>query len=173
MMRPLAALFTGILFVLPLLTAPVPFVAVIGLVAAFLATVGIVARWRWAVTAAACVFLVEYAAALSLSAAPVDFVGAAGVGLALLLLLQTQDFARRVGQAAVDRAVPRAHLRRWLGVGAGALAATVFTLAMTGLLGTALPPAAAPLAAALGALGALLALAAMVRHAAREGSSWR
>jgi hypothetical protein len=172
MIRGVAALLTGVVFVLPLLTSSVPLVTVIGLVAACLATVAIVARWRWAVTAAACVFLVEYAAALSVSAAPVDFVGAAGFGLALLLLLHAQDFARRVGQTAVDRAVSLAHLRRWLGVGASALAATVFTLAMTGLLGTALPLAAAPLAAALGALGALLALAAMVRRAAREGS-WR
>ena len=52
MMRGLAVLLTVVLFVLPLLTTPVELVAAIGLVAAFLAAVGIIARWRWSVTAA-------------------------------------------------------------------------------------------------------------------------
>ena len=170
MMRGLAVVVASVLFVLPLLSAPLSFVAVIGLVAVALALVGIAVRWRWAVTTAACAFLVEYASALSVSAAPVDFVRAAGFGLALLLLLQTVDFARRVGSSAVDRAVRLAHLRRWLTVGGATLAATVFVLAMTGLVGTVLPLVAAPLAAALGAFGALLALAAMVRRSGRQGS---
>jgi hypothetical protein len=170
MMRGLAVVLASALFALPLLSAPLPLISVIGLVAAALALVGIVAGWRWAVTAAACAYLVEYALALSVSAAPVDFVRAAGFGLALLLLLHTVDFARRVGSTAVERPVRIAHLRRWLTVGGGTLAATVFVLAMTGLVGTVLPLAAAPVAAALGAFGALLALAAMVRRSAKEGS---
>jgi hypothetical protein len=170
MMRGLAVVLACALFVLPLLSAPRPFIVVIGLVAAVLALVGIAVRWRWAVTAAACAFLVEYASALSVSAAPVDFLRAAGFGLALLLLLHTVDFARRVGSTAVDPTVRLAHLRRWLTVGGGTLTATVFVLAMTGLVGPVVPLAVAPLAAALGAFGAILALAAMVRRSAREGS---
>jgi hypothetical protein len=172
MMRGLAGVLAVILFVLPLLTAPFPPVAVLGLVALVLALGGIAVRWRWPVTTAACGFLAQYALALSVSAAPVDFVTAAAFGLVLLLLLHAVDFARRVGPTTVARAVPVAHLRRWLAVGAGTVAAAVLALSMTGLLGAALPPAAAPLAAALGAFGALLALAALVRRAAHE-ESWR
>lgn len=168
MTRGLAVVLTGILFVLPLLFTAVPLVAVIGLVAAGFALAGIAVRWRWAVTAAACVFLVEYAVALAVSSAPVDFVGAAGFGLALLLLLHAVDLARRVGSTTVERAVRLAHLRRWLTVGAGTLGGTAIILAMTGLIGAAVPLAAAPLAAALGALGALLALAATVGRSPRE-----
>jgi len=170
MMRGMAVVLACVLFVLPLLSTPVPFVGAIGLCGVVLALVGMAIRWRWAVTAAACAFLLEYALALSVSAASVDFVGAAAFGVSLLLLLHTGDFARRVGPTTVERAVRLAHLRRWLTVGVGTLAATAFILAMTDLIGAALPLAAAPLAAALGALGALLALAAMVRRAAGDGS---
>jgi hypothetical protein len=170
MMRGLALIGTALLAGLPLAIAPLAPVGWIGLIAVLLVLVGISIGGQWAVTAAACILLVEYTLSLSLSGPPVDFVQALAFGLILLMVLQSADFARRVGSAAIDRAARRAHLRRWLTVGAGTLAATVSALAIAGLVGAALPPAAAPVGAALGGFGVLLALAGLVRRAAREGT---
>jgi hypothetical protein len=64
MIRLAAVLFALVLFVVPLLTAAMPAVAAAGLMGLLLAAVGIAGLWRWPVTAAACVFLTDYAAAL-------------------------------------------------------------------------------------------------------------
>ena len=90
MIRGLAALPIPVLLGVPLLAAPSPSVAAIGLVAGTLAAVGILGLWMPPVTAAACLFLIEYAAGLWLSAAPVDPVTAAIFGIALLFLLHTE-----------------------------------------------------------------------------------
>jgi hypothetical protein len=166
-MRILGGLLTLVLFILPLLTAPLQPVAAIGLIAVVLAGVGIAALWLWPVTTASCVFLVQYAVALTISAGPVSIAGAAGFSLALLLLLHVVDLARRVRQVRVDAAVILAHVRRWVGVYAGAVVGAALALVMAGVFAMVLPVSASPLLAGAGALGTLVALAAVVKHAAR------
>ena len=150
------------LFVVPVLTTPAPAVAVIGLVGLLLAAVAIATLWRWPATAAACVFLADYAAALWLADAPVSVVGAAGFGLALLLLLESVDLARRMRDATVDAGVARSLVARWFGFGAAMLVATFSAMPLAIPLAALVPFAAAPFVAAAGVLGAVLALAATV-----------
>ena len=76
MIRLLAAAFAVVLSAAPVLIMPVPAVAVIALVGLLLATVGVAALWQWPVTAAACVFLADYAASLWVAAGPVNVAGA-------------------------------------------------------------------------------------------------
>jgi hypothetical protein len=157
------------LFVLAVLTAPIRPVALIGLAGLLLAAVGIAAHWRWPVTAGACIFLTDYTAALLTAGGPVSVAGAAGFGLALLLLLQAADLARRVHRATVGAGVVRSQLARWIGLGAATLATTLVIVALAGAFAASVPFAAAPLLAAAGALGAMLALAmGAFRAAARR-----
>ncbi|MEX2222486.1 MAG: hypothetical protein WEG40_11880 [Candidatus Rokuibacteriota bacterium] len=165
MIRLLAAASAVALLALVLLTTRAPAVAAVGLVGLLLAAVAIAARWRRLATAAACVFLVGYAAALWLERMPVSIGPAVGFGLALVLLLEAVDLACRVRGATVDGGVVRAALARWLALGAGALVALILAMALAALLATALPAAAAPLLAAAGALGSVLVLAALIRRA--------
>ena len=162
MIRLPAVAFTGVLFVVPLLTAPIRAVAVTGLLGLLLVTVGIATLWRWPFTAAACVFLTDYAAALWVAGASVSIVVAAGFGLSLLFLFQSVELARRVRHAAVDAGVVRSQLVGWMGFGAATLAATMLVMAIAGAVAASVPFAAAPFAAAAGALGVVLALAAVV-----------
>lgn len=165
MTRLLAAAAAVALFVLLRLTTPAPVVTGAGLVGLLLAAVAIAALRRWPATAAACVFLAGYAAALWIESRPVNLVPALGFGLALLLLLQAVDLAGRVRGATVDAGVVRAALGRWIGLGAGALVAAMLALALATILAAALPAVAAPLLAAGGALGGVLVLAALIRRA--------
>lgn len=162
-----ASAFAVILFVVPFLTAPIPAVAVTGLIGLLLAAVGIAALWRWPITAAACVFLIDYTAALWVAGASVSVVGAAGFGLSLLFLFQSTELARCVRHATVDAGVVRSQIVRWVGFGAAALAATMLVMALAGPVVASVPFAAAPFAAAAGALGVVLALAAAVRNTTR------
>jgi hypothetical protein len=166
--RALGGLLALVLFVLPLLAAPVQPVAAIGVVGLALAGLGIAVRWAGPVTAATCAFLVEYAAALTASGEPVSLAGAAAFSLALFFLLHVADFARRVGDGRVEVAVLRAHAQGWLGVCAGAAAAGLVALAIAGTAAVALPFSASALLAGLGALGVLAALAAILRRATGE-----
>jgi len=175
MIRLVAAALAIVLFIVPLLMAPEKVVAVIGLAGLLLAAAGIIARWRWPVTGAAGVFLVEYALALwvaevSGSAASGSIVGAAAFGLAILLLLQSADLALRARHAIVDAAVLRAQLGRWIALGVGGLAAVMLAVVLAGALAPALPPAASPFLAAAGALGIVLTVATSVVHAARSAA---
>ena len=168
MTRLLAAGFAVALFVVPLLTTPAPAVAAIGSAGLLLAAVAIAAPWRWPATAAACVFLADYAAALWVASGPVNVVGAAGFGLALLLLLEAVDLARRVRGATVDAAVVLSELGRWIGLGVGALAAAGLTMLLASSLATTLPPVVSPLLAAAGALGAIVILAVVIVRGGRS-----
>ncbi len=159
MTRLLAAAFAVVLSAAPVLIMPVPAVAVIALGGLLLATVGVAAFWRWPITAAACVFLADYAAALWVAAGPVNVAGAAGFGLALLFMLESVDLARRVRRAAVDGVVIRSHLGRWSGFGAATLASAALAVALASALATPMPPAIAPLLAAGGALGVMTTIA--------------
>jgi hypothetical protein len=165
MMRLLAAASAVALFVLLRLTTPAPAVTVAGLVGLLLTAAAIAALWPWLATAAACVFLAGYAAALWIEGAPVNVVPALGFGLALLLLLEAVDLAGRGHGATVDAGVVRSALGRWIGLGAGVLVAAMPAMALATLLAPALPAVASPLLAAAGALGSVLVLAALLRRA--------
>src|SRR5262249_52881438 len=80
---------------LPFRTAPLPPVGVVSLLGLLLASVGIAALRRSLVTAAACVFLTDYAASLWLAGAPASLSGATVFGLLVLMLLQTVELAWR------------------------------------------------------------------------------
>jgi hypothetical protein len=162
-----ATAFALVLFVVPLLTMPVPAVAVTGLVGSLLAAVAIGALWRRLATAAACVFLADYAAALWMARGPVNVAGAAGFGLALLLLLEAVDLAGRIRGAAVDAPVVRSHLGPWIGLGVGAFAAAALAMALASSLATTLPPVVSPLLAVAGALGTALILAVVIRRSGK------
>jgi hypothetical protein len=170
MIRLPAVAFAVVLFVVPLLTAPIPAVAVPGLIGLLLAAVGIAALWRWPITAAACVFLIDYAAALWVAGASVSVIGAAGFGLSLLFLFQSMEMARCVRHATVNAGVVRSQIVSWTGFGAATLAATMLVMALAGPVAASVPFAAAPLVAAVGALGVVLALAAAVTGTTRGAS---
>ena len=87
MIRLPAAAFAVALFWAPLRAAPIPPVAVAGLVGLLLAAAGIATLRRGWTTAAACVFLTDYAGALWIAGGPPHIGGAAGFGLSLLFLL--------------------------------------------------------------------------------------
>lgn len=162
MIRLPAAALGAVLFVVPVLTATVPAVAVLGLIGLLLVAVGIATLWRWPVTSAACVFLTDYAAALWLADAPVSVAVAAGFGLSLLLLLQAVELARCMRHATVDAGVVRSLVSRWIGFGAAMLVVTFSAMPLAIPLAALVPFVAAPFVAAAGVLGAVLALAATV-----------
>ena len=164
MIRLSALAFAAVLFAVPLLTAALPAVIVTGLVGLLLAAVGIVALWRWPVTAAACVFLTNYAAALWVARAPVSVLSATGFGLSLLFLLQSVELGRRMRHATVDARVVRSQIVAWTGFAAVTLGATMLAMALAGAVAALLPFAVAPLVAVVGALGAVLAFAAAVKR---------
>jgi hypothetical protein len=170
MIRLPAVAFALAPFLVPLFTAPIRPVLVTGLIGLLLAAVGITALWRWPVTAAACVFLIEYAAALWVAGAPVSVVGGAAFGLSLLLLLQSVELGRCLRHAALGAGVVRSQIVWWTGFGVATLAATILAMAFAGAFAASVPFAAAPFVVAAGALGVVLALAAAVRGATRDAS---
>jgi hypothetical protein len=171
MSRVPAAGFALVLAAVPVALAPAPVTAAAGLVALLLTAVGLATRWRWPVTAAAGVFLADYALALWLAGAPLNVPGAAGYGLSLLLLLQCAELARSARRAMVDPGVARALLVRWLGFGAATLGTAVLVTALAGAVLGAIPSASAPLVAAAGALGVVLALALALAAGRARGRS--
>jgi hypothetical protein len=168
MMRLLAALLAAVLFLAPLSIAPGAGVAGIALIGLALAATAVIALRSWLATAAACVFLTGYALALGAAAGPVNVPGAVGFGLALCLLLQSVELARRGRHAAVDPAVVRSQIGGWLGLGGVGLAVAVLALELAGVLAAGVPLAATPFLAAAGALGVVLALAAVMMRVARR-----
>jgi hypothetical protein len=162
-----AVAFAGALFAIPLLTAPMKAVAVVGSIGLAVAAVGVAGLWRWAITAAACILLIDYAAALRIADAPVSIAGAAAAGLALLFLLQSVEAGRCLRRASVDARVARSQALRWAGFAAATLAVTAIILALAGSVAALVPFTAAPFVAAAGALGVVLALAAALTR--RDG----
>ena len=167
MIRLAPALFAVALSGAPLLVAPVKVVGAAGLVGLLLAAAGIIASWRWPLTAASCAFLVEYALALLVADAPVNIVGAAAFGLGIVLLVESADLASRARRAVVGRAVIWSQLGHWVGLGGGILVTALVALALAQGLATALPFAATPFLAAAGAVGMMIGLALVIAHAAR------
>jgi hypothetical protein len=166
MIRLAAAPFALILFAAPLAVLPAPALAGAGVIALLLAAAGLAGGWRAPVTAAACVFLVEYTVAVWARGGPLRPAGAVVVGLALLGLIQAADLVILARRATVEAAVIRAQLGRWLAVGAGALAAVALGMAAATALASAISSAMAPLLAAAAALGVV---ATAARLLARSG----
>jgi hypothetical protein len=137
---------------------------VTGLAGLLLAAVGIAAFWRWPLTAAACVFLTNYTAALWVAGAPVSVLSATGFGLSLLFLFQSVELGRRMRHATVDARVVRSQIVAWTGFAAATLGTTMLALALAGAVAARLPFAVAPLVAVAGALGTMLVLAAAVKR---------
>ena len=169
MIQVAAAAAAVVLFLLPLRLALVPVIAFPAALALLLATAGIVLRWRWPVTAAGCIFVVDYAGALWAAGASVSVVGATGFGLALLFLLQSADLSRVARDALVDTRVVRSQLIGWLIFGATALASAAVVIVLARGMAGAIPFTAAPLLAAASALGVVLALASALTRAAGPG----
>jgi hypothetical protein len=167
MIRLVAAAFAVALCGAPLRAAPIPPVILAGLVGLLLAAAGIATLRRGLTTAAACVFLTDYAAALWIAGGPPSIGGAAGFGLALLFLLETVEMGRRARHATVGARVARSLIARGVGVGAATLAASMLVMTVAGATAASIPFAAAPLVAAAGAFGAVLAVAATLTGAAR------
>jgi hypothetical protein len=168
MTRLLAALFALVLFSLPIYVAPISPIAVMGAVGLALSAAGLAALRRGLVTAAACVFLGEYAAALWITGAPVNIGAAVAYGLSLLFLLQVADLARRLRLAAIGAGVARSLIARGAGVGLATLATAMVVAALAGAAATSVYYAAAPFAAAAAALGVLVAAALAIRSVARS-----
>jgi hypothetical protein len=162
-----ACLAALILAVVPYATAPYAFVAAPAALGLGLAALSAATLRRGPATAAACVFTADYALALWVTGSTGQLVGAVGFGLALLLLLHALELARSARGAAVDVGVVRSQLSGWATFGVAALGVAVLVGGIArGLAGT-VPLAAAPLIAALGALGVVLALAAALTRATR------
>jgi len=170
MIRLAAVLSALVLFSVPLLTAAMPAVAAAGLMGLCLAAVGIAGLWRGPVTAAGCVFLTVYAAALWVAGGSLSVVGAAGFGFSLLILLQSVELGRRLRHATVEASVLRSQIARGVGFGTATLGATLLVMGLAGAFSASVPFAAAPFVATAGALGVVLAVAAAVTGASRAAS---
>jgi hypothetical protein len=167
MIRVAAASSAVVLFVVPYFTTPIPVVTVAGLIGLLLAAMGLATLWRWPVTAAACVFVTDYALALWVAGPSVSIVRAAGFGLALLLLLQSMELARCARHAVVDGGVARSQIVVWTAFGAATVGTAMLVMVLARAIAEAVPFTAAPLVAAAGALGVVLALAAALRRVAQ------
>ena len=167
MIRLAAVVAAIVLLVVPLRVMPIHVVIGPGVVALVLALLGIVTLWRWPVTAAACLFVADYAFALAIAGPAVSLWPAAGFGLALLGLLHSVELARCTQRAAVHRDVARSQSLGWLAFTAGTGAVTTLAMVVARGLAPTLPFTAAPLLAAAGALGLVLALAAALRPSGR------
>ena len=168
MTRLAAAAAAVILFVVPLVAATMSAVAMAGGIALLLAAVGIATLWRWPLTAAACIFVTNYAVALWVTGPSVSVVGAAGFGLALLLLLQSVELARCARHAALDGVV-RSQLVGWMVFGAATVGTALLIMTLARGLATTVPFTAAPLVAGAGALGVVLGVAMALTRMARSG----
>ena len=159
----------GFLFLVPLGMTGIPMVTVAGIVAVALAAAGIVAPWRWPSTAAACVFATNYALALWVAQPPISVVAAAAVGVALLGLVQSAEVARLLRHTTVSARVVRSQLLGWLVFGALTVGTAMLVLVLARRVAGAIPFAAAPVVAALGALGVVLGLAGALTAGRRPG----
>jgi hypothetical protein len=167
MIRLPAGAFALVLFAIPWVAAPVKPVALVGGLGLALAAVGIGGFWRPPLIAAACVFLIDYAGALSLARVPLGVGKAMAFGLALLLLLASIELGRGCRRATVDAHVIRSQTAGWLGFTTATLGATLLGLSLAGGFAASIPLAAAPFLAGLAALGVVLALAGIVKRPAR------
>jgi hypothetical protein len=143
----------------PAFALPAPGIAALAAAGALLAAAGAVGRVPVLVAVGAGGLLADYALALWVAGAPPDPLGAAVLGVGLLLALETADFHWRFHRAYVPAPVLTRQILRWgAGIAAGLAASTA--LAALALVGFRLPPGVAPVVAAAGAVGAVAAVAA-------------
>lgn len=152
MIRYLAGVLVLALTGIPLLTGPSGVIAALGVSAAALCAAGILRPSVPLLTAGASLSLAEYALALWLSAGPLDVAGAVGFGVILATLFQVVEFAARFRGATVDPRVLRGQIRYWTGTGLLGAGAAMLMAIGAGGVPLRLPPAAYPVAGALGAL---------------------
>jgi len=143
----------------PAFALPSPGIAALAAAGVLLAAAGAVARVPMLVAIGAGGLLADYALALWLAGGPPDPLGAAVLGVGLLLALETADFHWRFHGAHVPAPVLKRQILRWGARIAAGLAAST-ALASLALVGLRLPPGVAPVLAAAGAIGAVAALAA-------------
>jgi hypothetical protein len=168
-MRQVAAVLGFVVVSLPLLVTPSWVVVAASGAAALLIAIGIAALSLRSVVAGIWVSLVEYTLALWVGARPLHPLTAVALGVALVLLLQVVDFARRFHPATTDAAVVTGQVRYWLRT--GVLGGTAGFLASALAGGSPLPlPDAAQLG--LAAAGALLAFIAVARLVTRSDPPW-
>jgi hypothetical protein len=169
MIRYLGGLLVVVLVGIPLLRAPSELVGALGAIAGMLCAGGLITLSIPLLTAGASVALAEYALALVwIASAPLDFVGAIGLGVALWLLFEVTAFAQRVRGVAVAPEVFREQARSWIATGVAiALLSGVVTIA-TSVVGLRLPASVYPAAVALGALGVFVGVVrALLRASSR------
>jgi hypothetical protein len=164
MIRLVAVVSAVALYGLIALISPVGLMA--GLAGLLPATAAIVTRWRWVATVAACGFLIVYAVALSIERKAPGVGSALALGLGLVIFTDAVDLSARLRAVAIEGAVARAALGRWIGLVIGVSGVVIPAAAMASALAGALPAAVSPLLAATGALASVLIVAVLVRRAA-------
>jgi len=162
-----------VLYGVPMLVAPLPALAWASASGVLLVALGLVTRWRWPITIAACVFVTSYAVALWLTDAAPRLIGAAGFGLAVLLLVHASELARCTRGATVDGAVARSQVVGWVLFGAATVATSALVAGLAHGIAAAVPFNAAPVLAAAAALGVVLSLAAMSATSSRHSGGGR
>src|ERR1051326_7053325 len=115
MTRSWAGLQIAAMVAVPLWTSPSAPVYTIELLAVLVCVGGLLRYSLGSLSAGAGLALIGYAIALLASADGVDVIGATAFGLALLLLLDLGDIARRFRGAAVASSVVRAQTVYWAG----------------------------------------------------------
>ena len=167
MIRLVTAMAATFLFVVPVTTTTTPLVSVAALLAMLLSALGIATLWRWPVVAAACVFVADYTLALLVERTPLSTVTATAVGLVTLLLLQSAELSRCTRHATMA-GLARSQTLGWSALAAGTVGAAFLAMLLARTMAGAIPFGAAPILAALGALGAVLALATALVNGARR-----
>lgn len=148
----------------PLLVAPTKAVLVLALAALALCSLGLVVRSTSVVVAGGGLVLGQYTLALWLAGGPLRPGGAALLGVGLALLVETADFDRRIRGAALGPGLVASQIRYWAGsaVLAGAVALVVVVLAAAASAMVSLPWS--PAFAAIGAAVALVAVVVALRR---------
>lgn len=147
-----AGLPIAIMVAVPLWTSASAPVYVIELLAVLVCIGGLLRYSLEALSAGAGLAVIGYTIALWSSADGVDVIGATAFGLALLLLLDLGDFARRFRDAAVASSVVRAQSVYWAGRATLIFAAVIFLTLVASALGAIVPGASRSVVAGLGAV---------------------
>jgi hypothetical protein len=149
----------------PLLITPARSVLVIGLGALALFALGLVVRSGALVTAGGVLALGQYAFALWLGAGSPRLAGAVIFGVALVLLLETADFSRRVRGATLGPGLVASQVRYWVGFAALASAVALLAAVLATAASAVVRLPWAPAFAAGGAAAALVAVTVALRRA--------
>src|SRR3954466_10609946 len=143
----------------PICATPSLAIAAIEAVAVLLSVLGIAVALTAPVTAGCVVAVIGYAVALRFGSAELDVIGGGIFGLALLFLLDLNEFTRRFRGAKIANDVLQAQLLYWL-ERAAIISGIVIVLALTGYMISSLVPASGR--AIVSGLGVLLAFAGAI-----------